>query len=115
MGSGMNGNRPKLRGLLSDPSVTMIVVEHRERLGGMNTELVEASLAATGRRVVVVDDTEIDDDLMRDMTEVLTFFCARLYGRRAAKNRAAKALAAAAQAPEIPPRVPRCLNVEPAS
>ncbi len=49
----------------------MIVVEHRERLGGMNTELVEASLAATGRRVVVVDDIEIDVDLLRDITEVL--------------------------------------------
>ncbi len=88
----MNGNGPKLRGLLSDPCVTMIVVEHRERLGGMNTELVEASLTATDRRVVVVDDTEIDDDLVRDMTEVLTSFCARLYGKRSARNRAVKAL-----------------------
>jgi len=33
-------------------------------------------------------------DLVRDMTEVLTSFCARLYGRRAAAHRAAKALAA---------------------
>ena len=35
------------------------------------------------------------DDLVQDMLEVLTSFCARLYGRRGAKNRAAKALAAA--------------------
>lgn len=40
------------------------------------------------------DDTELDDDLVRDMTEVLTSFCARLYGRRAAKHRAEKALEA---------------------
>lgn len=39
-------------------------------------------------------DTELDDDLVRDMTEVLTSFCARLYGRRAAKYRAEKALEA---------------------
>ena len=52
------------------------------------------SLQANGRRLVVVDDAEVDDDLVRDMTEVLTSFCARLYGRRAAAHRAAKALAA---------------------
>jgi putative resolvase len=34
-------------------------------------------------------------DLVQDMVDVLTSFCTRLYGRRAAKNRAAKALAAA--------------------
>jgi hypothetical protein len=31
------------------------------------------------------------------MTEVLTSFCAWLYGRRSAKNRAAKAMRAAAE------------------
>jgi predicted site-specific integrase-resolvase len=45
----------------------------------------------------VIDDAEVDDDLVRDMTEVLTSFCARLYGRRAAAHRAAKALAAASE------------------
>jgi len=35
---------------------------------------------------------EVDDDLVRDMTEVLTAFCARLYGKRGARNRADKAL-----------------------
>ena len=32
VGSGLNGKRPKLRRILSDPSVTVIVVEHRDRL-----------------------------------------------------------------------------------
>ncbi len=31
-----------------------------------------------------------------DMTEILTSMCARLYGKRAAQNRAKRALAAAA-------------------
>ena len=51
--------------------------------------------AAQGRRVMVVDPGEVDDDLVRDMTEVLTSFCARLYGRRGARNRAIKALGCA--------------------
>ncbi|MGA5637586.1 IS607 family transposase [Streptomyces cinereoruber] len=95
-GSGMNGSRTKARRLLADPKVTTVVVEHKDRLGRMNVELVEAALSATGRRLVVLDDGEVEDDLVRDMAEVLTSFCARLYGRRSAKNRARRALEAAA-------------------
>ncbi|MFD4720651.1 IS607 family transposase [Streptomyces sp. NPDC058423] len=93
--SGMNGARPKARRLLADPDVTTVVVEHKDRLGRMNTELVEAALSAHGRRLVVIDDGEVEDDLVRDMVEVLTSFCAGLYGRRSAKIRARKALEAA--------------------
>ncbi|MGP8300268.1 IS607 family transposase [Streptomyces inhibens] len=98
VGSGMNGARVRARRLLADPKVTTVVVEHRDRLGRMNTELVEAALEAAGRRLVVLDDGEVEDDLVRDMVEVLTSFCARLYGRRSARSRAKKALEAAAAA-----------------
>lgn len=50
---------------------------------------------ARGGHIVVVDDSEVEDDLVRDMTEVLTSMCARLYGKRGATNRAKKALEAA--------------------
>ena len=88
-----------MRRLLADPDVTTVVVEHRDRLGRMNTELVEAALAASRRRLVVLDAGEVDDDLVRDMVEVLTSFCARRYGRRSAKDRAEKALRCAAEDP----------------
>src|SRR5262249_43207584 len=91
----MNGMRAKARRLLADPEVTVVVVEHRDRLGRMNTELAEAAFAAHGRRLVVVDDGEVTDDLVRDMIEVLTSLCARLYGRRSARNRALKAVGCA--------------------
>lgn len=61
----------------------------------MNAELMESALAAGGRRMVVIDDGEVADDLVRDMAEVLTSFCARLYGRRSARNRALKAVGCA--------------------
>lgn len=96
VGSGMSGTRAKVGRLLADPLVTTVVVEHRDRLGRMNTEMVEAALSAHGRRLVVIDEAEMDDDLVRDMTEVLTSFCARVYGRRSARNRAEKALRCAA-------------------
>jgi putative resolvase len=93
IGSGMNGRRRKLAKLLSDPAATVIVVEHRDRLTRFGFEHLQASLAACGRRIVVLDDAETADDLVRDVTEVLTSLCARLYGRRSASRRAAKAVA----------------------
>lgn len=97
VGSGMNGSRVKVRRLLADPDVTTVVVERKDRLGRMNTELVEAALAASGRGLVILDDGEVTDDLVRDMVEVLTSFCARRYGHRSARNRAERALEAAAK------------------
>lgn len=94
--SAMNGARTKVRRLLADPKVTAVVVEHKDRLGRMDVGLVEAALSATGRRLVVLDDGEVEDVLVRDVVEVPTSFCARLYGRRSAGNRARKALEAAA-------------------
>jgi len=70
------------------------VVEHRDRLMRFGFEYLEAALASQGRRIIVVDESEVKEDLVRDMTEVLTSFCARLYGKRAAANRARRALEA---------------------
>jgi len=92
VGSGLNARRKKLARLLSDASVSIIVVEHRDRLARFGVEHLEAALSAQGRRILVVDEGEVEDDLVRDMTEVLSSFCARLYGRRGARNRAIKAL-----------------------
>lgn len=94
VGSGMNDKRRKLNQLLADPTVTTIIVEHRDRLACMNVGLVESALKAQGRRILVVDETELDDDLAQDITEVLTLFCARLYDRKSTKRRTQQALEA---------------------
>ena len=93
--SGLNDWRPKLRRLLSDPKVGTILVEHRDRLARFGVGMVEAMLEARGGRLLVVEDKEVEDDLVRDMTEILTCFCARLYGRRSAANRARRAISIA--------------------
>ena len=94
IGSGLNGRRPKLMKLLADQQYIAIVVEHRDRLMRFGIEYVEAALKAQGRKIVVIDESEMKDDLVQDMIEVLTSFCVRLYGRRSAKNKAKKALKA---------------------
>jgi putative resolvase len=98
IGSGLNAKRPRLTRLLADEGVVRIVVEHRDRLARFGVEHLAAALSAQRRHILVVDDGEVDDDLVRDMTEVLTSFCARLYGRRGARNRALRALTTAKNA-----------------
>jgi Predicted site-specific integrase-resolvase len=78
VGSGLNGQRSGLLKILADPKVTAIVVEHRDRLMRFGCEYVQAALSAHGCSLVVVDDTELNDDLVQDMIAVLTSFCARL-------------------------------------
>ena len=62
--------------LLSDPEVTTIIVEHRDRLARFGFEYIEAALIAQGRKIIVIEPGEIKDDLVQDI-EVLTSFCAR--------------------------------------
>ena len=99
--SGLNDRRPKLRRLLADPKVGYILVEHRDRLARFGVGLVQAMLEARSGGLLVIEDNgvynEVDDDLVRDMTEILTCFCARLYGRRGAANRARQAISAATE------------------
>jgi len=92
VGSALNGKRRKFLALLEDSSATVVLVEHRDRFARFGAEYVSAALGAAGRQLVVVDDAEVDDDLVRDMTEILTSMCARLYGKRAAANRARRAV-----------------------
>jgi len=92
IGSGLNGHCKKLLKLLADPSISIIVVEHRDRLARFGAEFISASLAAADRQLQVINQTECNDDLVQDIMDVLTSFCARLYGKRAAKNRAKRAL-----------------------
>ena len=96
--SGLNDRRPKLRRLLSDPKVGYILVEHRDRrLARFGVGMVDAMLQARGGKLLVIEDNEVNDDLVRDMTEILTCFCARLYGRRSAANSARQAVSAATE------------------
>ena len=48
-----------------------------------------------GARVLAVEDGEIEDDLVRDATEVMTSLCARLHGKRSARRRVERAVATA--------------------
>ena len=72
MGSGLNGSRRRLLKVLQDRTVGTVIVERRDRLCRFGFEYVEAALSSCGCRVVVIDEEELEDDLVRDVTEVMT-------------------------------------------
>ena len=92
IGSGFNGHRRGMMRLLANSNIQTIVIEHRDSLIRFGFEYLEASLSAQNRKIVVIDTKELADDVVRDLHEVIVSMCARLYGKRSAKNRAQKAL-----------------------
>lgn len=66
-------------------AVDRVVTEVGSALDGRRKKFL-----AQGRRLLVVDPAEVDDDLVRDVTEIRT----SLYGRRAAANRVRRAVEA---------------------
>jgi putative resolvase len=75
IGSGLNGRRRKLLRILRDPQAGRIVAGRRDRSARFGFELLEAALCASGKRIVVVEEGEVVDDLARDVLEILTSAC----------------------------------------
>jgi predicted site-specific integrase-resolvase len=96
IGSGLNGHRKRLQHILS-ATPHHVIVEHRDRLCRFGFDYLQAALRQSGRSIVVADETELTDDIVRDLHEVIVSMCARLYGKRAAANKAARALAEVAK------------------
>jgi predicted site-specific integrase-resolvase len=94
IGSGINDTRPKLIKLLSDPTVSMIVVEHKDRLTRFGYNYIEQLLKMQGRRIEVINLAENDkEDLIQDFVSIVTSFCARLYGQRRSKRKTERLIA----------------------
>lgn len=91
VGSGLNDSRVKLQALLTDKSIDIILVEHKDRLTRFGFNYIQTLLANDGRTVEVVNNLESPkEDLIADFTAVITSFCARIYGQRGNKRRTEK-------------------------
>jgi len=86
----MNGRRAKLKRLLKDSTIDFIIVEHKDRLTRFGFENLQSALLSAKREIIVVNHSDCKDDLVQDMIDILTSFCARLYGQRSARNRRKK-------------------------
>jgi predicted site-specific integrase-resolvase len=94
IGSGVNDTRPKLMQLLTDASVTRIVVEHKDRLTCFGFNYIEQLLKLQERSIEVINLAEHGkEDLVQDLVRIVTSFCACLYGQRGSKRRAERIIA----------------------
>lgn len=86
IGSGVNDSRSKLAALLSDAQISLIIVEHRDRLTRFGCNYMRLVLEQHQRRIEVINTTDPGNDLVDDFVAVITSMAARLYGRRHARN-----------------------------
>lgn len=89
--SGLNDERPKLKKLLTNATIGILVVEHRDRLTRFGYNYIATLLEQQGRRVEAIypsDTSDIGDDLVDDFVAVITSMAARIYGRRTSARRA---------------------------
>ena len=92
LGSGMNYHKKGLKKLLEaiiDGQIGRLVITHKDRLLRFGAELVFAICEAKNVEVVILnqgEDTTFEEDLAKDMLEIITVFSARLYGSRSHKN-----------------------------
>ena len=92
LGSGMNYQKKGLKRLLDaivDGQIGRLVITHKDRLLRFGAELVFAICEAKGVEVVILnqgEDTAFEEDLAKDVLEIITVFSARLYGSRSRKN-----------------------------
>ncbi len=94
IGSGLNGKRPKLMKILKAGDGD-VCVEHADRLSRFGVAYIEAALESSGRNIHVINKTECKMDIVQDFIDVVTSMCARIYGRRSAKNKATRIISAA--------------------
>ena len=88
IGSGVNDNRPKLNKLLSDPNITHIVVEHKDRLTRFGFNYLELLLGRLGVKIEVINSADQpQEDLIQDFVSIITSFCERIYGRRRSRRK----------------------------
>jgi putative resolvase len=67
--SGRNRRRPKFLKLLTDPTIGVIVLEHRDRGTRFGFTYIEQLLAMQGRRIEVIFPKDTDDVLVNDARE----------------------------------------------
>ena len=98
LGSGMNYQKKGLKKLLEaiiDGQIGRLVITHKDRLLRFGAELVFAICEAKNVEVVILnqgedtrfeEDPTFEEDLAKDVLEIITVFSARLYGSRSGKN-----------------------------
>ena len=92
LGSGMNYHKKGLKRLINDvlsEKTGRLIITHKDRLLRFGAELIFAICEAKQVEVLILnrgEDTTFEEDLAKDVLEIITVFSARLYGSRSRKN-----------------------------
>ncbi len=93
LGSGMNYYKKGLKKLIEavlEEKVGRLVITHKDRLLRFGAELIFSICEAKGVEILILnkgEDTTFEEDLAKDVLEIITVFSARLYGSRSHKNK----------------------------
>ncbi len=93
LGSGMNYNKKGLLQLLElmvHGQMSRLVITHKDRLLRFGAEIVFRICELKGIEVVIINKGEqpsFEEELTRDVMEIMTVFCAKLYGRRSHQSK----------------------------
>ena len=93
LGSGMNYNKKGLLRLLElivQGQMSRLVLTHKDRLLRFGAEIVFRICELKGIEVVIINKGEqpsFEEELTRDVIEIMTVFCAKLYGQRSHKSK----------------------------
>ena len=93
LGSGMNYNKKGLKKLIKAilaGSIGRLVITHKDRLLRFGAELIFSICEMKNVEVVIVnkgDEPTFEEELAKDVLEIITVFSARLYGSRSKKNK----------------------------
>ncbi len=88
LGSGLNYNNQGLGRLLElmvHGQMSRLVITHKDRLLRFGAEIVFRICELKGIEVVIINkgkQPSFEEELTRDVMEIMTVFCAKLYGRR---------------------------------
>ena len=93
LGSGLNYNKKGLKQLLNlifKGQVQSLIINHKDRLLRFGSEIIFHLCDLFNVNVIIVEDTSslsFEETLASDVIEIMTVFCAKLYGRRSHKNK----------------------------
>lgn len=81
----------KLLNLILEGKVKRLVLTHKDRLLRFGAELVFSICEAKNVEVIIInkgdENIKCEEELVKDVLEIITVFSARLYGSRSKKNK----------------------------
>lgn len=88
--SGLNDNRKNFNKLLetiSHNNRSTVIVTYKDRITRFGYGYIQKYFDLFNCNLEIINSQEIKEDFIKDVLDIITVFCAKLYGKRSSKNR----------------------------